>query len=1557
MTHAPSSGAAPPQSPQGTLTHAPSSGSADPEPDPGTASSEEGLNWLAGGHASGALTHGLQAASSRNTSPGDSSRWEVGQVLAGIYRVDSLLGEGGMGAVYRVRHTEWGVDLAVKTPLPRLFADPIALQRFQREAETWIDLGLHPNVARCYYVREVEGSPRIFVEFVQGGTLKEWLQNERDPADWSTILRLALEAADGLAFAHSRGLVHRDVKPANCLLSKRGALRITDFGLVKVTGEADLAASGGNPSAAAPPDTPELTRVEAGMGTPEYAAPEQWESASEVDARADLYSWGVLVWELVTGRRPFDAPDERQPAAVLINRHCFSELPNIRDHRLDVPTRLIALLKRCLAKSPDERPASISEARASLAEIYTERCREPAPPVPPTPRVTAAVLCNRALSLRDLGQHAAAQATWEEAIRLEPHHPESRFNLGLLAWRAGKIRDLEVVEQLEAVRAVHTRAWIDELLLAQVHVERGDGDAALALLDEIPPAAQTRPRVVATRAAAEERANSIQPVGAPLPSFAAHTGELVGWNQRYLLFLFDPVNRMGARPGLTVFGRDGKRHAQLDLQGEERLGRTALAGPRASALQGAFACAACLSGRLKVWDLRQGSAPPRYVLRGPGPMDLLAVEGARALTGALVGKGLESTGEATAWDLTRGRRLASCKHTSPITALAISGDEAWSADATSLKVWALSDGALRASWDLEGISGIHPCAGGAILEFPDGAWRWDRAGEARGRRFSRRASARLVRGRILAEVCSDGVRLWDLERETCGRTVAHPAAREEAALRAALELNPPGHELRSRAPASDPSESATDPKPSLDPSRRPPASLVLVAGPGEPLTIVHLRHFSLPWQAPLALARVESSEAALALQKAFRSHLGAAQSAVKTRQPARALRALGMARAVEGFARHPEALAVMADLSRECRRSGLATVWEGLSLKGDWRQTPQLAFSPTGEFLALAADGRTEVYRVSDGTRVRVLEHEGEPQFLPGGGLRLGRALFGPEEDAPLRVLEPVPDHPSLSPELQSTGLPPAAPVARLFHDAAGRMAWSPLGNAIWSLEDGALLRVSEPLRDQRPRGALQPGGRIVVNQVGPREIAVVDLAREELIDTLPCGSAFRIEALALDEVGRYLAVAGINADEPRVQVWDLRERSLLVNQPWPATILDLCFLPANDLLVVSDARGDLTLWDHILGEVVSDLPRQDPPAEHVRASGDGFHLVTAQREAVKLIYLDWTLSERSSDTWPPEADDLLVDFCARLRPGGLSPKSTAPPAVAAWIEGAGRPIWRPQDLDELTWRLSRAGFGGISRERLRAALERVRDHGPRRATQARTMRLETLGPRRLKLETGSRLGNTTGRVSGRGPTSGTGRVSDEERAPGSKRSEDPRAHDKRVPRRPSGKGQSWYSSSKPAEKSSADGKPAKPPPSGLLRRDPPPEESEGGGDSPSALLGRLLDESAAAVNYEERSAAPVPILIACGVATLAVGIASSVTVGLTLGFVTFGLAFLLHHGRCEQAANEAVADFGAGLGQAVGEALPEDLEAWVKTYPDLLLRRSLQRSLTPLSRCLRVFR
>ena len=176
--------------------------------------------------------------------------WQVGEVILDLYEVTDILGEGGMGTVYKVHHKNWNIDLAVKSPKPEIFAKAGGQENFVREAETWIKLGLHPNTVSCFYVRTLGGIPRVFAEFVEGGSLQDWIENGKlyvggAQAALSRILDIAIQFAWGLQFAHAQGLIHQDVKPANVLMTSDGTAKVTDFGLARARAAAHEAVGTG----------------------------------------------------------------------------------------------------------------------------------------------------------------------------------------------------------------------------------------------------------------------------------------------------------------------------------------------------------------------------------------------------------------------------------------------------------------------------------------------------------------------------------------------------------------------------------------------------------------------------------------------------------------------------------------------------------------------------------------------------------------------------------------------------------------------------------------------------------------------------------------------------------------------------------------------------------------------------------------------------------------------------------------------------------------------------------------------------------------------------------------------------------------------------------------------------------------------------------------------------------------------------------------------------------------------------------------------------------------
>ena len=164
------------------------------------------------------------------------AEWKEGDVILGVYEVKRLLGRGGMGTVFQVYHRGWDMDLAVKWPKPDTLAAARGADLFERECETWVNLGLHPNVTSCYYVRRLGGVPRVFAEFVGGGNLSFWIRHGKlysGPEPLAAMLDTLIQIAWGLRYAHAQGIIHLDMKSANVLMTVDGVAKVTDFGLAR----------------------------------------------------------------------------------------------------------------------------------------------------------------------------------------------------------------------------------------------------------------------------------------------------------------------------------------------------------------------------------------------------------------------------------------------------------------------------------------------------------------------------------------------------------------------------------------------------------------------------------------------------------------------------------------------------------------------------------------------------------------------------------------------------------------------------------------------------------------------------------------------------------------------------------------------------------------------------------------------------------------------------------------------------------------------------------------------------------------------------------------------------------------------------------------------------------------------------------------------------------------------------------------------------------------------------------------------------------------------------
>jgi len=281
----------------------------------------------------------------------------------GPYEILAPLGAGGMGEVYRARDARLDRDVAIKI-LPDLFAqDPERLARFEREAKSLAALN-HPNIAAIYGIEETTSEVvvrALIMELVEGEDLSAIIARGAIPL--SDMLPIARQIADALEAAHEQGIVHRDLKPANVKVRPDGTVKVLDFGLAKAMDPAGASAAGN--ASNSPTLTARATQMGMIIGTAAYMSPEQAKGKA-VDRRADIWAFGVVLYEMLTGRRAFEGEDiSTTLAAVLMREPDWTALP------ANTPPALVTLIQRCLERDPKQRLRDIGEARLLLSNPQT----------------------------------------------------------------------------------------------------------------------------------------------------------------------------------------------------------------------------------------------------------------------------------------------------------------------------------------------------------------------------------------------------------------------------------------------------------------------------------------------------------------------------------------------------------------------------------------------------------------------------------------------------------------------------------------------------------------------------------------------------------------------------------------------------------------------------------------------------------------------------------------------------------------------------------------------------------------------------------------------------------------------------------------------------------------------------------------------------------------------------------------------------------------------------------------------------------------------------------
>jgi len=1277
-----------------------------------------------------------------------SARWPDGALIEGRYEVRGGV-KGGMGTVAFVFDREMGTQLAVKTPSPAVLASANGRARFLREAEAWIALGLHPNVCTAFYVREIDGLPRLFIEYVDGGTLADWMKAHPE-APLEARLDLAIQIAAGMDHAHSfpwedeeghqqRGVVHRDLKPANVLLGRDGVARLTDFGLV---GREPDAPRDDSPVGATEhePSSFEATADAAGgdsvwhtvtvggtaMGTPPYMAPEQWTGAHAAGPAADIYAFGCVLYELFCGRRPFVLEPLMTRAAPAAQRALWERLhreqpaPHPRDLAPELDLALAELIHACVRKEPERRPPSFAQLGLRLRDLHRRLLGRPSPrPEPTAGELLADSLTNRGVSYLFLGRRRHAERAWRSAVAADPGHVGACFNLALLEWLHLGASDDELVATLDQLRGVEEVDWRQHLLAGRALLQIGRLHDAVGRLRLAADHPEHAPEVA-------------RDLAATLAALAADTGETELW-QRAVEVLRREGGSLRADPRMLVCyalasGRGGNpsaadrlwleaRRVAPELPEEleraaERVFPTPLMDSRlvpactriafvAVTPDGRIGLAGGDSRSVTVWDLRRGE-----VVR-----TLEFPEGARVRSAALAPDGQRclcaiENEPVSVWDLAGGTPSMRLQiHSGLLASLAVTRDGRLAAGAGSagtLFVWDLSNGRRLVALK------THPGNATSLALHANG--RYVAVGGADGRV----AVVDLETGNPVAAFPAHDVpvtalafephadrlvsagengelRLWEIGGDAPLRTLrGHRGAVRGLAVHAdAARCLSAGldHTLRVwDLETGEPLLALSREEPIASAAASADWAQVLLAVGGQ----VHRPRLREVQAAPpaWALAVPVTSSEAEERGRRYQSRIDAVRDLMTAERYDQALAAVESARSVVGYTRARDAVDLAARIASLFPREGLRDGWQERVLDAHDGEVVSAAVAPgSSRALTGGRDRRIVAWSWPEGGSEGVLHTPAVPLVLRFLGD--DRRVASADLDGAVRIWDLAEREP-----LQQLG----------GHEArVNALAVDPLGSVAVSASDDATARVWEPatggcrhvLRGHLGRvlaAAVSPDARLAVTGGDNGSVLLWDLTVGRSLGELE-GHAGVVLDLDWSSDGRFVLSVG---DDGTLRLWEIeRRRSLRVVDEGLVAPRRAVLTPDGRYALVGEKSGRLALWALRARRLERTLDGHTDAITALALSRDGRRALSASADGgARIWHLDWRPQVRPFAEWDEAARPHLEVFLAQHVPSAG--------------DGLLRPEWSEADLQRLLRDLGERGFGWLRPDGVRRRLDQL---------------------------------------------------------------------------------------------------------------------------------------------------------------------------------------------------------------------------------------------------------
>ena len=1074
--------------------------------------------------------------------------WEPGEIVLGLYEVEGVLGQGGMGRVYRVRHRGWDLDLAVKAPLAAALDASGGADLFEREAETWVNLGLHPHVVTCHYVRRVSGIPLVFAEYVDGGSLHDAIRGRRLDSP-EAILDVAIQLAWGLHHAHEQGLVHRDVKPANVMLTSDGLAKVTDFGLARARSVRIQAPAGAVAGRS-------MTVEGGGGGTPAYLSPEQ-AAGHALDRRSDLWGFGLSVLEAFLGGRTWEYGLAAPAVLDTYRRNGLSA-----GGRPAMPEPVADLLARCFEERPEDRPHDLVEVVGGLRAAWEQLAGRPYPRREARGgRGSADALSNRAVSLVDLGRAAEAATLWRRALEAEPQHVEATYNSGLAAWVEGRMADPELLRRLEESCASHAGRARAHQLLGRVHLALGQGAEALTELERATALGRTEEL---------DRDVAAARVGAPPPL-------------RTVRGLQGPVAALALSPdGRTVAAGSGAEVRLWDAATGQLIRALSVPdGPvRSLALlpDGRFLVMGVENSALALWDLASGRQARAWTRHAGFATSLAVVPGGRLVVSG------GSDRVVRLWDPTSGRTVHEMAgHEDAVTAVAVGTTRLASASRDgTVRIWALEDG--RCLGTLRGHQGRV-----LAVALDEAQARLVSAGEdatVRDWGLHSQETVRVYRSHgqpVLAVALSPDA----------GRIVSGSADRTVRAFEAT------GERLSSLARLDGAVHAL---------AMAPDGTCWAAHGTMASALPAHRLHVPAA-----ALCRPASASEEEARASSVEARLGDARRSLAAGDLPTAVSLARHARSVPGHERSEATLAVWDDLCARLPREALQSAWEDARLEGHEDQVLAVAVDGAGSRALTAgldatlrlwdlASRRPEATLSGHDGAVTAVAFAGAGRAVSGGRDRTVRLwdLTGRQAPAVLEGHEETVTAVDTTADGQRAASASWDGTVRLWdlrrraalrvleghgaHVAAVRLApdgqvvasagWD--GTArLWDADSGRELGVLAGHDGNVTAVALHADGRQVATGGEDRTVRAWD-ARTRRAERVLTGHEGEITGLTFTPDGRFL-LSG--SRDHTVRVWDLRRGGAVRTLPHPALVLGLALTPVASALVTACADRCARVW------------------------------------------------------------------------------------------------------------------------------------------------------------------------------------------------------------------------------------------------------------------------------------------------------------------------------------------------------------------------------------------